>query len=150
MKSSLSPCSSLKVNRGFGGTCHLYFQNSKVDHARNQHEICSKFQHCEWSRHVPVKRQFNSNGLYGVIAQIATAVRTSNPGRVWFTIQDVKRYANIYLEVKVDTTSMFYFVQKQVSQLRTPSILRVINFRYMFNCTTLAVGLCWWCEHTEW
>jgi hypothetical protein len=31
-------CSSLKVNRRFGGTCHLHIQGRKISQARNQRE----------------------------------------------------------------------------------------------------------------
>jgi hypothetical protein len=45
MKSSIfwdtTPCSSLKANWRFGGTCHLYLLGQRISQARNQHEaIC--------------------------------------------------------------------------------------------------------------
>jgi hypothetical protein len=35
----ITPCSLLKVNRRFGGTCHLHFHGGKTSQSRNQREI---------------------------------------------------------------------------------------------------------------
>jgi hypothetical protein len=32
------PCSPAKINRRFGGTCHLHFQSRRISQVRNQHE----------------------------------------------------------------------------------------------------------------
>jgi hypothetical protein len=37
-------CSPLKVNRHFGGTCHLHFRGQTVGQARNQHEAGNKME----------------------------------------------------------------------------------------------------------
>jgi hypothetical protein len=46
LKSSISwditPCSPLKVNRRFGGTCRLHFQGRSISQARNQREAGHK------------------------------------------------------------------------------------------------------------
>jgi hypothetical protein len=46
MKSSLFwdiiPCSLFKVNRHFGGICHLHLQGQRISQARNQQEAGSK------------------------------------------------------------------------------------------------------------
>jgi hypothetical protein len=89
----ITPSSSLKVNRRFGGT-YLHLQKS---HARTHREVGSKL--CKlvcwvlawlfllpwrWRRHVPPKRRLPFNRLDGVISQkteifITTYVRTSDP-----------------------------------------------------------------------
>jgi hypothetical protein len=38
----ITPCSLLKVNRCFGGTCRLHLQRRKISQPRNQHEASSK------------------------------------------------------------------------------------------------------------
>jgi hypothetical protein len=38
----ITPCSPLKVNRHFGGTCRLHLQGLKVSQAINYHEAASK------------------------------------------------------------------------------------------------------------
>jgi hypothetical protein len=35
----IAPCSPLKVNRRFGGTCRLHLQGRRISRARNQREI---------------------------------------------------------------------------------------------------------------
>jgi hypothetical protein len=46
MKSSvfcdITPCSPLKVNQSFGGTCRLHLQDRRISQAKNQHETGSK------------------------------------------------------------------------------------------------------------
>jgi hypothetical protein len=42
----ITPCSPLKVNRRFGGTCRLHLQGPRINHARNQHEAGSKQVSC--------------------------------------------------------------------------------------------------------
>jgi hypothetical protein len=37
----ITPCSPLKVNRRFGGTCRIHLQGRRINQARNQHESCS-------------------------------------------------------------------------------------------------------------
>jgi hypothetical protein len=64
----IMPCSPLKVNRRFGGTCRLHLQARRISKVRNQRESrCQAF-----------------SGLHDIIYQrielfINTAVRTSNP-----------------------------------------------------------------------
>jgi hypothetical protein len=41
----ITPCSPLKANRRFGGTCRLDLQDSRISHPRTEHEACSKFCH---------------------------------------------------------------------------------------------------------
>jgi hypothetical protein len=44
----ITPCGLLKVNRRFGGTCHLHLQGRKISQERNQSEAGSKQSHrCE-------------------------------------------------------------------------------------------------------
>jgi ferredoxin-thioredoxin reductase catalytic subunit len=82
MKSSIfwdiTPCSLLKINRRFGGTC-LHLQGRRISHARNQRE--SRWQiSCwflaslilrprRWVQHVPPKRRLTFNVLHGVTSQ---------------------------------------------------------------------------------
>jgi hypothetical protein len=39
---NITPCSPLKTNRRFWGTCRLQLQDRRVSQARNQHEAGSK------------------------------------------------------------------------------------------------------------
>jgi hypothetical protein len=36
----ITPCSPLKFNRHFGGTCRLHLQGRRISQARNQREGC--------------------------------------------------------------------------------------------------------------
>jgi hypothetical protein len=38
----ITPCSLLKVNRRFGGKCHLHLQGRRISQERNRHEEGSK------------------------------------------------------------------------------------------------------------
>jgi hypothetical protein len=38
----ITPCSPLKVNRRFGGTCHLHLQCQRISQANKQREAGSK------------------------------------------------------------------------------------------------------------
>jgi hypothetical protein len=67
----ITPCSLLKVNRRFGGTCRLHLQGRRISQA-------------EQMRQDPRNRRLTFNGLHGATNQkteflITTAVRTSNP-----------------------------------------------------------------------
>jgi hypothetical protein len=42
----ITPCSSSRVSRRFGGTCRLYLQCRRISQARNQHEADSKLGSC--------------------------------------------------------------------------------------------------------
>jgi hypothetical protein len=70
MKSSIfwdiTPCSPLKVNRRFGGTCRLHLQSRRISRTRNQRE--SRWQ-ARWKRHVPPKRRLTFKQIHGVISQ---------------------------------------------------------------------------------
>jgi hypothetical protein len=59
----ITPCSPLKVNQRFGGTCRLHLQGRKIRQSKKQHEACSK----------------QSETFNGLHSSITTAVRTSNP-----------------------------------------------------------------------
>jgi hypothetical protein len=37
----VTPCGPLKMNRRFGGTCHLHLQGVGILRTRNQNEACS-------------------------------------------------------------------------------------------------------------
>jgi hypothetical protein len=37
----ITPCSPLKVNRRFGGTCRLHLHGLRISQAINQHKACS-------------------------------------------------------------------------------------------------------------
>jgi hypothetical protein len=71
------PCSPLKVNQSFGGTCLLHLQVRRINRARNQRE-------CGWqtmvsctahSSTVKMEVKYSSetsvdfSGLYGVVSQ---------------------------------------------------------------------------------
>jgi hypothetical protein len=75
----ITPCSALKVNWPFGGTCRL----DLLPRWFLPRFILLPWR---WRRHVPLKRRVTCNGLHGVISQkivlfITTTVRTSNPKR---------------------------------------------------------------------
>jgi hypothetical protein len=61
-----TPCSPLKTNQCFGGTCPLHLEGRRINQARNRHEAGSKQR---WSRQVPPKRRLNFNGPHRVISQ---------------------------------------------------------------------------------
>jgi hypothetical protein len=76
----ITPCSLLKVNPCFGGTCHLHPQGQNISKERNQNKASSKpttcFMHiprcCRWKWHVPQKRQLTFSRLHSVISQDRT------------------------------------------------------------------------------
>jgi hypothetical protein len=90
MKSSrfwhITSCKQLKVNRCFGGTCRLQFQDWKVSEASRQQAELVACQNCKlykngrdlgsqrwrWRRHFPPKRLLTFNGLHGDIFQKTT------------------------------------------------------------------------------
>jgi hypothetical protein len=85
MKSStifcdITPCSPLKVNRRFGGTCRLHLQRRRISQARNQRDGGSTQRPAvlaswlilrlwRWRPHVPPKRRLTFNRLHGVISE---------------------------------------------------------------------------------
>jgi hypothetical protein len=71
------PCSPLKINRRFGGTC-LHHESQRISHTRNYQSLSSAsswfltwfiLRPWRWRRHVPQKRGLIVNGLHGVISQ---------------------------------------------------------------------------------
>jgi hypothetical protein len=67
----MTPCSPLRVNRRFGGTCPLHLQGRPW----------------RWRLYDPPKRRLTLNKLHGVMSQnmilfITNAVKTSNPTRL--------------------------------------------------------------------
>jgi hypothetical protein len=84
----IMPCSPLKVNRRFRGTCHFQLQDRRISKARNHHEAGSKHSSClaysSTMKMEPICSSESSvdfNGLHGVISQkielfITTALRT--------------------------------------------------------------------------
>jgi hypothetical protein len=54
----ITPCSPVKLNRRFRGTCGLHLQGRRVSQARNQRETGSKL------------ARLTSTGLHGLISQI--------------------------------------------------------------------------------
>jgi hypothetical protein len=73
MKSSvfwnITPCSQLKVNRGFGETCHLNLQGRRMSRARN--ELLSRhiLRPWIWRQNITLECLFTFNGPHGVISQ---------------------------------------------------------------------------------
>jgi hypothetical protein len=78
----ISTCSSLKVNRCFGGTCRLHLQGRRISQVRNQHEAGSNkssascwllalliFRPWRWRRHAPPKCRLSFNGLHSFMFQ---------------------------------------------------------------------------------
>jgi hypothetical protein len=63
----ITPCSPLKVNRVFEGTCSLHLKGLRISRARNQRE-----RRCFLS-----KRWFNFNGLHGVLSQKIVKIKLS-------------------------------------------------------------------------
>jgi hypothetical protein len=97
----ITSCIPLKVNRRFGGTCHLHLHSWRISRERNQCE--SRWQAelwflprrilrpWRWRRCVPLKRRLTFNGLHGILSQkivsfITTTVRTSNPTWLWLSV----------------------------------------------------------------
>jgi hypothetical protein len=82
MKSSvfwdITPCSPLKVNWCFEGTC-LHFQSQRISQARNQCE--SRWKAEDGRCHVPLKCQLTFNRLHSIMSQ---KIRTLwNYTRLW-------------------------------------------------------------------
>jgi hypothetical protein len=88
----ITPCSSLKVNQCFRGTCRLHLHGRSIIQGRIQSETRSKqgflawhiLRPWSWRLHVLSKRLLTLNQLQGVISQkiehfVTTAVRISNP-----------------------------------------------------------------------
>jgi hypothetical protein len=71
---NITPCSPLKVNRRFGGTCHVHIQVRRISQAAllatsfHAGFLLCLFSDPEDGRDVPVKRLLTSNGLHGVIS----------------------------------------------------------------------------------
>jgi hypothetical protein len=74
---NITPCSSLKVNRSFIGTCRFHLHGRRISQAGIQYEASRK--HCwylawiilrswRWRRHVSPKCQLTFNGLQGVLS----------------------------------------------------------------------------------
>jgi hypothetical protein len=64
----IKPCSPLKLNRRFGGTCRLHLQGWRVSRGRNQHEPGSKIACISYCL-PPPKRRLTFNGLRRIISQ---------------------------------------------------------------------------------
>jgi hypothetical protein len=71
----ITPCSPLKVNRRFGGTCRLRCQSRRISKARNQREtgvkqnvLVSYSLIHEWEATYTSETSVDFNGLYGVIS----------------------------------------------------------------------------------
>jgi hypothetical protein len=60
---NITPCSPLKVNRRFGGTCRLSIQCLKIIQARNRRKRRWK------ASTILLKHRLTFNGLHGVISQ---------------------------------------------------------------------------------
>jgi hypothetical protein len=93
----ITPCSLLKVNQRFRGTCCLHLQGQRISQARNQcvAELCFLppsywflacliLQNWRWKQYIPLKCQMTFNGLHSITSQkieliITTTVRTANP-----------------------------------------------------------------------
>jgi hypothetical protein len=88
----ITPCSQLKVNRCFAGTCHLYLQGRRISQARKECEVCGKVAcqllHAGFLLGLILQSwQWRQHGLtewttWCYIAE-ATAMRTSNPTHCW-------------------------------------------------------------------
>jgi hypothetical protein len=75
----INPCSPLKVNRRFGGTCYLHLQSPRIRQARNQREAdgkhCPDFGQTTW-RYIPEYRNIqNIIVITAVELQILQTVR---------------------------------------------------------------------------
>jgi hypothetical protein len=67
----IRPCSPLKANRLFGGTCRLNLQGRRISKVRNKHEARRKqtvVQLWRWRRNVPPKSRLTFYGLHDVIS----------------------------------------------------------------------------------
>jgi hypothetical protein len=85
----VTPCSPLKVNRHFGGTCRLHLQQTSCYLLSRWFLARLILRPWRWRRHIPPKCRLTFNGLYGIISQklelfITTAVRTSNPRQIHY------------------------------------------------------------------
>jgi hypothetical protein len=87
----ITPCSSLKVNWCFEGTCRFRLQGRRISQAGFACYLLLRWFHTclilrpwRWRPHVSPKRRFNFSGLHGVISQkielfISIDVRTWSP-----------------------------------------------------------------------
>jgi hypothetical protein len=66
---AVTPCSPLKVNRHFGGTCRLYLQDRRINWARYHRQSRWQVRPSRWRQYVSPKRRLTCNGLHGVISQ---------------------------------------------------------------------------------
>jgi hypothetical protein len=93
-KSYVTTCSPLKVNRRFGGTCHLIFWCCLISRSFLAWLILRPWR---W-RHVLPKRRLAFNGLRGVISRklepFITGYRVGGPGYVH---SDRKFYLQVFL-----------------------------------------------------
>jgi hypothetical protein len=75
----IMPCSPLKVNRIFGGTCRFHHQGRKMSQVRNQRDCLldtcftlvpclAYFRPWRWKWHLPPKRRLTFSALHGVIS----------------------------------------------------------------------------------
>jgi hypothetical protein len=74
----ITPCSPLKVNQRFEGTCRLHLQGPRISRTRNQRgsNLLSRWfiarfilRPWKWRRRVSPKRRFTFNGLHGILSQ---------------------------------------------------------------------------------
>jgi hypothetical protein len=71
----ITPCSLLKVNRRFGGTCRFHFQGRIRRESSACHLLSRWFlarlilRHWRWRQYVPLKRRLTFNGLHSVITR---------------------------------------------------------------------------------
>jgi hypothetical protein len=63
----ITPCSPLKVNRHFGGICHLNLQSRRWAKQETIVKAGENLPPWRWRRHIPPKRRLTFNGLHGVI-----------------------------------------------------------------------------------
>jgi hypothetical protein len=64
----IKPCSPLKLNRRFGGTCRLHLQGWRVSQGKNQNEPGSKLACISYCL-PPLKRRLTFNGLRRITSQ---------------------------------------------------------------------------------
>jgi hypothetical protein len=99
----ITPCSPDKFYRHFRGTYFLHLQGSRVSLLPASWWFLAwlTLQPWRWRWYVPVKRWLTFTGLHNVIPQkmelsITTAVRTSNPNTVFWSVTPCYSLVDVY------------------------------------------------------
>jgi hypothetical protein len=149
-----TPCSPLKVNRRFGGTCRLHLQSRKISRARHQRGSRRQNRRCllpayllvladfflrpwKWRRYATPKRRLQLSRLHGVISQkmvlfITTAVRASNP--IEWSIFFHYCYSQAF-SISTYNSHQSYAVFKTIVEIFDRNIILHFSLLFLSICT---------------